>query len=138
MYDRPRPPEGWESGCATQSDFLRYNVCLYLNEEGTALLPEPQGIWRMPTMDELVRSLTRKGENAGCVWNGKAGSQRCEVRPLRETPLWDPTANYDGVYLFEEEADASRAYYVYAESTVQAIAKYTRAKSHNYRCVREP
>ncbi len=128
-------PSDWESGCATQSDFLRYNVCLYLNEEGTALLPEPQGIWRMPTMDELVRSLTRKGANAGCTWNGKTGRQPCEVRPLRETPLWDPTANYDGIYLLAGEADASGAYYVYGEGTVQISAKYSQARSVNYRCV---
>jgi len=73
----------------------------------------------MPTTDELVRSLARKSENAGRTWSGKTGRQSCKVRPLRETPLWDPKANYDGVYLLAGEADASRAYHVYAESTVQ-------------------
>ncbi|MBM3958055.1 MAG: hypothetical protein FJ313_08405 [Gemmatimonadetes bacterium] len=130
--------EGWEEGCATQADLLVHNVCLYLNEDGTALLNEAAGIWRMPTTDELVRSLTRKGANAGCAWNGKTGRQECTGRPLRETPLWDPTTNYDGVYLFGEEASSTGAYYVYAEATVQVLQKYQQARSHNYRCVREP
>ena len=130
--------EGWEEGCATQSDLLSHNVCLYLSDDGTTLQSEPVGVWRMPTMDELLRSLTRKGANAGCTWNGKTGRQACDARPLRETPLWDPTTNYDGVYLFGEEESSTGAYYVYAEATVQVLSKYRQAKSHNYRCVREP
>ncbi len=46
-------------------------LCRYLSEDGLTLMAEPQGIWRMPTTDEIVRSLARHGQNAGCAWDGE-------------------------------------------------------------------
>ncbi len=65
-------------------------LCAFLDGEGTALLTAPAHIWRMPTADEVVRSLTRNGENAGCVWDGRATHAECRVPPDKETPLWAP------------------------------------------------
>ena len=55
----------------------------------TTLLDTPQNIWRMPTVDELVRSLPHHGENAGCTWQGEYRVQvECTTRPDKESPLW--------------------------------------------------
>lgn len=127
--------DGVTAGCATGDDMRRYNVCRYLNEEGSALMDEPQGYWRMPTTDELVRSLVRHGENAGCVWNGELGQQPCEVCPDKETPLWDPTAPAVGCWSAEEH-DALRAYQVSYDGRVVWIRKI-RGENFGYRCVRD-
>ena len=46
----------------------------------------PQDIWRMPATDEVLRSLVRRGENAGAEWNGKLGRMSFHVMPDKETP----------------------------------------------------
>jgi hypothetical protein len=55
---------------ATQADMQATGLCGYLSAEGKRLMPERQDVWRLPTTDEIVRSLVRQGENAGCTWDG--------------------------------------------------------------------
>jgi hypothetical protein len=75
---------------ARREDMDRTNLCLHLSDDGSTLLVEPPRIWRMPTADEIVRSLTRDGANAGCAWDGKQGHAPCRRPPDKETPLWAP------------------------------------------------
>lgn len=124
-------------GCATPDDLQRVNVCAYLSEDGRRLMDEAQHIWRMPTTDELVRSLVRHGVNAGCTWTGESGRQVCDVRPDKETPLWDPTAPVI-YYWSADEASASEAHRVAYNGTVYPLRKYAGLGSCGYRCVREP
>ena len=49
----------------------------------------PQDIWRLPTVDEAVRSMMLHGENAGGVWDEEAETAIYEVTPDKETPLWE-------------------------------------------------
>ena len=48
-------------------------ACQYLNEDGTLLASTLQNIWRLPTVDEAVRSMTRHGQNSG----GAMGCRNC-------------------------------------------------------------
>jgi hypothetical protein len=124
-----------DAGCATAADMQRYNVCRYLNEDGSRLMTTPQDHWRMPTTDELVRSLVRHGEHAGCAWNGQPGWQPCSIQPDKETPLWDPTAPVI-YYWSADECGAGSAYKVAYNGGVEALRKYTGLGSCGYRCVR--
>ena len=126
----------WAAHCATGEDMRAYNVCLYLDREGTRLMPTRQDIWRMPTTDELVRSLVRRGGNAGCAWEGDEGRPPCEVRPDKETPLWDPQSRVI-YYWTANEADAGGAYFVVYHGAVGVVSKFTAMGSRGYRCVRE-
>jgi hypothetical protein len=72
------------------ADMERTSICAYLTEDGTTLRAEPFYIWRMPTADEIVRSLTRDGVSAGCAWDGQATHASCRTPPDKETPLWAP------------------------------------------------
>jgi len=125
----------WRSHCATLEDMRNYNVCLYLNREGTRLMPTRQGFWRMPTTDELVRSLTRSGVNAGCTWNGATGGQRCAIKPDKETPLWDPKSRVI-YYWAADERDQGHAYYVVYNGAVYELPKFIGMGSRGFRCVR--
>lgn len=125
------------AGCATSEDMARYNLCRYLSEDGTTLREQPQDIWRMPTTDELVRSLVRHGQSAGCAWDGVLGHQLCDVDPDKETPLWIP--GEPAIYYWSaEEEDMAYAYKVAYNSGVDALLKYSALGSCGFRCVREP
>lgn len=81
---------GHEGLHATSKDMEATGLCRYLSADGSTLMTEPQGIWRMPMTDEIVRSLARHGQNAGCAWDGETGWADCEITPDKETPLWAP------------------------------------------------
>ncbi|MGC8787001.1 MAG: DUF7670 domain-containing protein [Anaerolineae bacterium] len=122
------------AGCAAAEEMQHYNVCLYLSADGSRLESTPQGYWRMPTTDEVVRSLVWHGAHAGCLWNGQSGKQPCAVRPDKETPLWNPRSPL--IYLWTaDEANAAEAYYVTYYGSVLRAAKYVGLGSQGYRCV---
>ena len=112
----------------------RTGVCRCVTWDGTALADEPTDHWRMPTTQELVRSLVRHGANAGCSWTGGLGRQPCYVRPDKETPLWDPTEPVVA-YWSTDEVDGYRAYQVSYDGRVVWIRK-SRGENFGYRCVR--
>lgn len=122
-------------GCPTATDMQRYNVCRYLSEDGTRLMDAPQGFWRMPTTDELVRSLVRHGQNARCTWDGEPGRAQCKILPDKETPLWDPKAPVI-YYWSADEHDAALAYKVAYNGRVDVLHKFSGLGSCGYRCVR--
>ncbi len=138
-----RPPVGMKTGDAlppghaTQAEMAETGLCRYLNESGGRLMTEPQNIWRMPTTDELVRSLAFRGENAGCEWDGRAGRAQCRKTPDKETPLWAP--DQPPIYLWSgEEADDEEAWFVSYNGWVKKQPKSWGNPRHGYRCVREP
>jgi hypothetical protein len=123
-------------GCASKADMQRYNVCLYLSEDGSHLEETVQNFWRMPSADELVRSLVRHGENARCTWNHQRGRQPCEITPDKETPLWNPHSPI--IYLLSaDEASPQEAYFVTYNGAVYTRMKFVGMGSQGYRCVRD-
>lgn len=123
---------------ATEEDMLKYNLCLYLNEDGTNLETEIQNIWRMPSIDDYARAFARHGVNAGCVWQGVGYEQMsCEIKPDKETPLWAP--DLEPIYYWAAEESSERnAYFVSYNGWVNATYKAGGNPRHSYRCVRAP
>lgn len=123
---------------ATLQDMCATGLCCYLSKDGLTVMDEPQYIWRMPTVDEIVRSLVRHGENAGCTWDGKSSHADCQILPDKETPLWVP--DWSPIYYWAtEEFSESQAYYVaYNGSIVGHQPKSWGNSRHGYRFVQEP
>jgi hypothetical protein len=123
---------------ATEEEMAQNNLCRYLNEDGTALMEASQDIWRMPTTDELVRSLGRHGENAGCSWQGEYKVQvQCDTLPDKESPLW--STDHPVIYYWTAESyDERGGYFVAFNGTVNATYKLGGNPRHSYRCVKEP
>jgi hypothetical protein len=132
------PKPGKQGRNASAEDMRLTGLCGYLTEDGSALLEEPQGTWRMPTTDQIVRSLVRDGSQAGCTWDGVSQSARSQVTPDKETPLWVP--GWSPIYLWSaDEYDEQEAYYVsYHGSIISYQPKSWGNPRHGYRCVREP
>jgi len=122
---------------ASGGDMARSNLCFFLSDDGMTLMNEPQYFWRMPTVDELVRSLGRHGENAGCIWRGEFRRQvSCEIMPDKETPLWAP--DLAPIYYWAAEAyDEQDGFFVSFNGYVNATRKSGGNPRHSYRCVRE-
>jgi hypothetical protein len=134
---------GSEGRDATAADMEKTGLCRYLSEDGLTLMTEPQDIWRMPTTEEIVRSLVRDGEDAGCIWDGESARATCRVTPDKETPLWVPSWS-PIYYLSADEYDDDEAWYVpytgghWSGGMISGQRKSWGNPRHGYRCVREP
>jgi hypothetical protein len=62
--------------------------CRYLTADGTAVADTPQDIWRLPTVEEAVRSQCRHGRNCEGTWDAATRMAFYERRPDKESPLW--------------------------------------------------
>jgi hypothetical protein len=132
---------GFEGVHASVADMTSTGLCRYLSADGARLMAEPQRIWRMPTVDEIIRSLPRGGENAGCAPQApdRSGRRRSKCRPAadKETPLWAP--DRPPIYYWAaEEHNAQRAYYVGYNGAVNHQPKNRGNLRHSRRCVKEP
>jgi hypothetical protein len=134
---------GYEDRIGTEADMQATGLCRYLSEDGLTLMTEPQDIWRMPTTNEIVRSLVRDGGNAGCTWDGESTSATCRIMPDKETPLWVPS--WSPIYYYSaEEYDQEKAWYVpytgghWSGGMISGQRKSWGNPRHGHRCVREP
>ncbi|MFC1945182.1 hypothetical protein ACFLWF_00340 [Chloroflexota bacterium] len=128
---------GYDDRDATIEDMNATGLCVYLSEGGLTIMNEPQYIWRMPTVNEIVRSLVRHGENAGCTWDGKSEQANCQVLPDKDTPLWAP--DWSPIYYWAaDEYDEQQAYYVSYNGRLNYQPKFWGNQRHGYRFVREP
>jgi len=107
-------------------------LCGHLSEDGTSLLPEAVRAWRLPTADEVVRSLTRGGRNAGCTWDGRSSHATCVQPPDKETPLWAP----DQPPIYYLTADAAGEQHVLGVNYTGGITPHRRNAGVGYRCVK--
>ena len=124
---------------ATWEEMERYGLFRYLAADGVTLSQDPQDIWRMPTVDEIVRSLVRGGENAGCTFpeDLDRGRARCDRSTDKETPLWAP--DYPFIYMWAgQEHDSVAAFYVGYNGWVRHQPKSWGNPRHGYRFVRAP
>lgn len=64
-------------------------ICRFLKDDGLELADSPQDIWRLPTVEEVVKSSCRHGRNAGGVWNAKTQNADFDITPDKEPPLWN-------------------------------------------------
>ena len=140
MGDKPGyGRQGEDFVFATADDMAATNLCRYLSADGTSLLESPQDIWRMPTTDEVARSLGRHGANAGCAWPGGEIPQQaaCAIRPDKESPLW--ATDHAVIYYWTADSySEERGYFVAYNGMVNATRKSGGNPRHSYRCVREP
>ena len=112
------------------------HTCAYLSANGSAAGDTPQNIWRLPTADELVRSLSLHGKNAGGVWNGR-GIASYRITPDKESPLWD---RYSQVIYWwtATEVNQRQAWRFSYNGRAMATTKSMRPDYYGFRCVTEP
>jgi len=111
-------------------------ICKYLSSDGMVIEDTPQNIWRLPTVDEAVSSMTRRGANAGGIWNPETDKASYEIEPDKETPLWNPHSQI--IYYWTSiEINEQRAYIVVYDGAVHSKNKRN-ADSLGFRAVKFP
>jgi hypothetical protein len=111
--------------------------CQHLDQDGLKLARTPQRIWRLPTVDEAVRSGARHGHNSGGEWHAEAAEATYEIRPDKESPLWNVHSQV--IYWWTAtEVDAERAYIIVYDGKVWPRSKSFGSAYMGYRCVKDP
>ena len=109
--------------------------CQYLNEDGLTNSSAPQNIWRLPIVDEVVRSMSRHGQNSGGVWNAETGDVNYEISPDKESPLWNIHSPI--IYWWTAaEVDEDHAYIIVYDGKVWSRPKEFGPTYLGFRCVR--
>ena len=126
---------GWPQEGAEWAEAQR--VCAYLSEDGLTLAPVAQHTWRLPTADEAVRSMTRRGQNSGGTWDAANGKATYETTPDKEPPLWNVYSQV--IYWWTAtEVDKDRAYIIAYDGKVWPRSKELAPAYLGFRCVKSP
>jgi hypothetical protein len=125
---------GWPTAGVSLEEAKR--VCRYLSDDGLRLADEPQNRWRLPTVGEVVQSLTRHGMNAGGEWDEGAHQAIFRTRPDKESPLWNPDSQI--IYWWTaSDADPEHVYRVAYNGYVLVVPKKMSMGSCALRAVRQ-
>jgi hypothetical protein len=112
-------------------------ICQHLSEDGLKLDLVPQEIWRLPSVDEAVRSMARHGRNSGGKWDEENAEATYDTMPDKESPLWNVYSLV--IYWWTAtEADDERAYIIVYDGKVWMRTKQLRQDYLGFRCVKEP
>jgi hypothetical protein len=112
-------------------------ACQHLDQDGHIAESMPQVIWRLPTVDEAVRSMARHGQNSSGVWDAETAKATYETTPDKESPLWDVHSQV--IYWWTAtEVDAERAFVIVYDGEVWPREKHFSPPTLGFRCVKQP
>lgn len=124
---------GWPSTGTSWTDAQR--ICRMLSEDGHSLSETQPAIWRLPTVDEAVRSMARHGANSGGVWHAATGEPVYTMTPDKESPLWQVHSQV--IYWWTAtEVDAEHAYMIAYDGKVWPRPKDFGPDYLGFRCVK--
>jgi hypothetical protein len=125
---------GWPSQGVSWDEAVRR--CRYLNADGMSLADTAQDIWRLPTVEEVVRSQCYHGRNCHGIWDAATAHVRYDTTPDKEPPLWDPHSKV--IYWWTAtELDDQRAYISVYNGRISPRPKHVRWGYLGFRAVRE-
>jgi len=129
----PQGP-GWPDNGTNWSNAK--NICAHLRSDGKTLSDSVLNIWRLPTIDEAVRSQVYHGSNAKGVWNEKTKTASYQNQPDKESPLWNMYVKT--VYWWTStEVNEKQAYIIVYDGGVWLRLKNLRPAYMNFRAVKE-
>lgn len=109
-------------------------ICSKLNENANHLNDNATNIWRLPTKEEIIKSLTKNNTNAkGHIDN--SGITQYQTKPDKETPLWNPNSQII-YYWTSDSANEETAYLVAYNGIILQRNKNSAADYQGYRCVK--
>ena len=115
--------------------FEAQQVCEYLVEDGLATASTPQYLWRLPTVDEAVRSMARHGQNSEGEWEAATARATYQTRPDKESPLWN--VHFQVIYWWTAtEVDEGQAYIIVYDGKAWPRDKDFGPAYLGFRCVK--
>jgi hypothetical protein len=117
--------------------FGAQKACAHLSPAGDSLLDTSINIWRLPTIEEIVRSGAKHGINVGGVLNDSTMTPLYKILPDKETPLWDQHSMI--IYWWTAtEKDTAKAYLYAYNGQVFSQQKKFAPGYYGFRAVRTP
>lgn len=111
-------------------------TCAHLTEDGKSISDTAVNLWRLPTVEEVARSLTRNGENAGGIWNRNRMKATYRIKPDKEPPLWRVNSPIIYWWTSTEVSDSTVCRIVY-NGSVQQVGKRLKMGSLGFRAVKQ-
>lgn len=130
----PRGP-GWPDSGTTWDEAI--DICRYLSEDGTTVMDEIQDIWRLPTVDEAVRSMMLHGNNVNGIWYPDEKKAVYDKTPDKESPLWDVHSKV--IYYWTSESENNnpdRAYIIVYHGGIHSKMKIDGQSYLSFRAVK--
>jgi hypothetical protein len=125
---------GWPTDGVTWEE-ARHR-CRHLTADGLSLAEAPQDVWRLPTVEEAVRSMHRRGRNSGGSWDAVRAQASYDHRPEKESPLWNVHSKV--IYWWTAtEATGRDAYVIVYDGKVWPRPKLARWGSLGFRAVKD-
>lgn len=110
-------------------------ACQNLSEDGLTLTSLPLKIWRLPTVEEAVRSMSRRGQNSGGEWDAGDAQASYQTTPDKESPLWNVRSQV--IYWWTAtEVNEEQAYMIAYDGKVWPRTKQFAAAYLGFRCVK--
>lgn len=110
-------------------------ICRHLTDDGLTLAPTLQDIWRLPTVEEAVRSMSRHGHNSSGVWNAEGEEATYKITPDKESPLWNVHSQV--IYWWTgTERNEEQAYIIVYDGKVWPRSKEFGPAYLGFRCVK--
>ena len=110
-------------------------ACQDLSEDGLTIATTPQHIWRLPTVDEAVRSMALHGQNSDGVWDAETAEAAYKTRPDKESPLWNIYSQV--IYWWTAtEVNEEKAYIIVYDGKVWPRSKQFGPAYLGFRCVK--
>lgn len=115
--------------------FEAQRACQHLSQDGRTLESNPPQMWRLPTVDEAVRSMTRHGQNSGGIWDTQLAKASYATTPDKESPLWNVHSQV--IYWWTATAvDDGHAFMIAYDGNVWSRPKDFGPDDLGFRCVR--
>jgi len=122
----PRSGTSWDEAEKT---------CQSLTEDGLSIAATPLDFWRLPTVDEAVRSMSLHGQNSSGVWDEETATAEYESPPDKESPLWNIHSQV--IYWWTAtEVDEDHAYIIVYDGKVWPRSKDFGPAYLGFRCVK--
>ena len=126
---------GWPS--SGSSWYEARKVCQYLADDGFSLESEIMDIWRLPTVEQAVRSMALHGQNSRGVWDPVTAQASYQFTPDKESPLWNVHSQV--IYWWTAtEIDQEHAFIIVYDGKVWPRNKQFSPAYLGFRCVRDP
>ena len=126
---------GWPRSGTNWAEAVR--ICQHLSGDGLRLASNPQSIWRLPTVDEAVRSMALHGQNSSGIWDAENAEASYQTNPDKESPLWNVHSQV--IYWWTStEVDSDRVFIIVYDGEVWPRSKQIGPDYLGFRCVKQP
>lgn len=126
---------GWPEGNVAYEEAV--DACSRLAADGQTLMDTPQCIWRLPTVEEAVRSMALHGKNAGGSWDAAANKASYTIAPDKETPLWDTYSRVIYYWVSGDTGKEDTAFIIVYDGGVFTRIRASRYGYLSFRAVKE-